>query len=958
MLDNQGSVNVGPNELRVHRVGRDKNIPNPNKDRMNSSGAKTKKLSVDDTEPLLVLPLELLERVHGPVAASSDTGLQLRLCFREVVLQFPNKSELARVHTRLSSWLAKEGSSVAAAAKLKAENVGACNEMTADTTPTDDGDFATGLSLKARMRAETLKHYVTEDQLHHVQQGGPDEEDPLQEALQDIEPLPDESPAPRRRTPAASGAFAISGPSGHGNRLDPGRMTNHDSSHASIARSLANLVEDRPEDDSASQFTQLTDGTGFAAMNDSIHGSISHLVEATLVERGSRELNEDAQSQGTLSTVHMVEAKPLGVVLSKPAAACGILVVAVLFVGLLAGLLANRDDPAMPGALTTTTNPTLSPSTMFPSSSPSFRPISTLQRVKERGILRCGAYNNHWAVDGASVFNSSQTMGDNGRSILANDISADVRGCRSIGAAVFGRSSYVVQMVSLGNRTRGLQSLADREVDVVLSHPTPTMDTDVFDDNSQTGYSISAPYAFDGLGFAGLPSYTACADDDMKSFFECQDLKICVYKGAEYFDLISGRVPGRNIFPTNSTMDTYTGFIAGECNVMAMEASALGEIFLRVLMGYTGEYAEGKNKFTKSFYATLTLDSDPEWSDFVNMLVLAGFAAEAMGITSENATLFGRTDVFGPDHSDMFIDSISVSGNFANVYELYQDYTKFLDAMIGPGNDAIYANYETLLPRTGWNLLNNGTTGLINAPAIRLAEKEGPGPEIGGTLARILSRGKVNCGVRTRRPGFADYVNGDTSKLEGMDVDYCRAISASIWGGDASLAEFIEVADEVAAFVALDNGEVDLIAGATWTLQSDVREPTTGMGFTFSQPYFYRPHWSSPDDERFDDNLCLGTRQDDPQWSSFVYWSAVSLVVAEDLGVTQRLSPQMPEVNLFGPQFQFIFRDAVHSVGNHGQIYERHVAQYVPRDGRNRLNAIKSPGPQLYVLPGFDALDS
>lgn len=108
----------------------------------------------------------------------------------------------------------------------------------------------------------------------------------------------------------------------------------------------------------------------------------------------------------------------------------------------------------------------------------------------------------------------------------------------------------------------------------------------------------------------------------------------------------------------------------------------------------------------------------------------------------------------------------------------------------------------------------------------------------------------------------------------------------------------------------------------------------------------------------FDANLCLATRQDDPQWSSFVYWSAISLVFAEDRGITQRLSPQMPEVNLFGPQFQFMFRDAVHSVGNHGQIYDRDVARYVTRDGRNMLNAIKSPGPQLYVLPGFDLLET
>ena len=896
----QGNVSVGPTAIHVHQSG----------DLAESDTDGKPTLKDANSLPLLVLPLELLHHVDPVESEEDEDPLRLTLSFKEVVLQFPNKSELVQVRTHLDDWLLKHqvkpllqqrsSASLTASANLTVSELDTSAAASAAAKSADDeaepddvsstADVSTtsrDMDLEIRRQisggAEDVNEEETTDAESHAHaspivrrdmarardvaetsslktprhQQEHQHEPALNcalhnkaqqvsaqnvtlahmDVLQDIQPLP--APPPQRLAPSSFGAFAVTGNSGQGDRLDPGRMTS--SSHNSLAGGIDDddVSQGSQESHALSQFTAFTTGTDNLAIGN--NSSNNMLVEATLVDLGSDDLDEENQSQ-------VLEATQLEVVLSKRAAACGVLLVAALFISLLVGLLVNRDsvDEAV-----VATVPTFAP-TGVPSSSPSFRPITTLERVKERGVLRCGAYATHWAVGGSSIFNSSQTTSDDGQSVLANDVSADVRACRGIGAAVFGKASYSVQMVALGleNRT-GLESLAEREVGVVLSHSTPTMKTDIFDQDTQAGFSTTAPYAFDGLAFAGLPFYTACADDDMKSFFECKDLKICVNQDAKYFDLIAGRVPVRNILTTISTMDTYMGFIGGDCNVMAMEASALGEIFLRVLFGYTGEYAVGQKKFTQVFFSSVTLDSDPEWADFVNMIVLAGFAAEARGITNTNASLFGRTTVFGPDHEDMFIDAISVSGNFADIYELYQDYTTFLDAMIGPGNDEMYELYETLLPRTSWNLLNNGTTGLINAPEIQLAEEDGPGPEPGGTMARILARGKVRCGVRTKRPGFADYVNGSsTLELEGMDVDYCRAIAASMWGGDASLVEFINVIDEAGGFAKLNRGDVDLFAGAIWTLQNDVWEPTTGKGFTFSQPYFYHPQGDTLGDEK------------------------------------------------------------------------------------------------------------
>ena len=104
---------------------------------------------------------------------------------------------------------------------------------------------------------------------------------------------------------------------------------------------------------------------------------------------------------------------------------------------------------------------------------------------------------------------------------------------------------------------------------------------------------------------------------------------------------------------------------------------------------------------------------------------------------------------------------------------------------------------------------------------------------------------------------------------------------------------------------------------------------------------------------RLDDNLCLVTRQDDPQWSSYVYWLVASTFFAEETGITQRLSNQMPELNILGPSFRRAFRDPILEFGNYGELYERNVAPFIPRGGRNRINSIRDPGPQLYPIPGM-----
>ena len=192
----------------------------------------------------------------------------------------------------------------------------------------------------------------------------------------------------------------------------------------------------------------------------------------------------------------------------------------------------------------------------------------------------------------------------------------------------------------------------------------------------------------------------------------------------------------------------------------------------------------------------------------------------------------------------------------------------------------------------------------------------------------------------------------DATQLEmkdqatGMDVDYCIALAGSLFGGSEGSLEFVSLDSQSDGFRKLADGEVDVFAGGTWNLANDINEPTTGLGFSFSQPYFY----GFSDDE---DNLCLVTREDDPQWATFVYWVRAASTYAEVMGISQVAANEMPEVLLYGTGFRRMFRDAIVQCGNYAEAYERNLESIIPRAGRNLLNAHPHDGPQFYPMPGI-----
>ena len=262
--------------------------------------------------------------------------------------------------------------------------------------------------------------------------------------------------------------------------------------------------------------------------------------------------------------------------------------------------------------------------------------------------------------------------------------------------------------------------------------------------------------------------------------------------------------------------DCYIQLRDNKSSVFAGDQFESSEYLMRQ-SGYTGDYVQSTNVFSKEPLALVTRDSDPVWSDFVNWVLQSLMTAEELNLTQANAVnAFGTTDYFGTATSDMFVNALAAVGNYGEIYE---------------------QNLEVISPRSVMNKLNNGSSGLIYSMPFGDTSTEGPGPNPGGTMETIVNRGYLKCGISSRAI-FALY-NENTSEWSGFDVDFCRAVSAALLNGVTNTIEFHDLS-ATERFIALENGTVDLLSRITTdNFQRDVDEPTTGVGFSFSQINFY-----------------------------------------------------------------------------------------------------------------------
>ena len=101
----------------------------------------------------------------------------------------------------------------------------------------------------------------------------------------------------------------------------------------------------------------------------------------------------------------------------------------------------------------------------------------------------------------------------------------------------------------------------------------------------------------------------------------------------------------------------------------------------------------------------------------------------------------------------------------------------------------------------------------------------------GSTLDVVKQRGHVQCGVSQGLPGFSN--PDDKGNWTGIDVDFCKAVAAAVFG-DAKKVKFTPLSAKE-RFTAIQSGEVDILArNTTWSMHRD-----TALGVDFRAVNYY-----------------------------------------------------------------------------------------------------------------------
>lgn len=248
-----------------------------------------------------------------------------------------------------------------------------------------------------------------------------------------------------------------------------------------------------------------------------------------------------------------------------------------------------------------------------------------------------------------------------------------------------------VEYVAVDPTTR-FGALNNKEVDLLASVTTFTMERNIRESGTGVGFSFSTPYYYAGVGFAGVPPFSECADQLQNVTANCPGLKVCVRDGTTHVDIVKEVLPQEAGVVLSPNLETYySTFNDGICNVLAGEPAEISEATVRNA-GYVGEYEVGVNQYSKEPLALVTRADDAQFSDFVNWILQALLAAEEQSITQSTAAAFTQSTVFGEAFEDMFINAIEAVGNYEEMYN---------------------RNLEEIIPRANVNEVNLGDSGLM-----------------------------------------------------------------------------------------------------------------------------------------------------------------------------------------------------------------------------------------------------
>ena len=485
-------------------------------------------------------------------------------------------------------------------------------------------------------------------------------------------------------------------------------------------------------------------------------------------------------------------------------------------------------------------------------------------------------------------------------------------------------------------------AIANKSIDIATSQTTLTVQRDIREASSKMGMTFSMPYFYSGTTFFGLPEYVDCADRRETLAAQCRDIAVCVLDRSVQADFVKRYLGGSATIAVQFSEEMFARLADGRCNVIA---SAPLNIYEQIP---SNDNTEGSSTekyiFAPKFYdrdplALVSHNDDPVFGDLVNWLLRALIVAETMNITKDSADLFPTTDLFGSDYRKVFQNAIAAVGNYGDMY--YRAWGQVPRPQLS-------VNTQHLQRHDGGILYSNPLGAVDSESAADEADLTLIKPVPNGTLEKIERRRELYCGVIVgRNRGLAEW-DAAANDWIGMDVDFCRGLAASLFGGDIGtsliIVAFVTVND---GFVALHEKEIDVLSGAVYNMENDVKHPATGTGFEFGDIYYYHEDIGKGEESNVA-ALAMATRQGvngDGQFSDFVRAVIASTLHAEDIGITQSTATEMPVLELFGQTYRQSFRFIIEEIGSYVEIYERNMEKYLPRidNTRNTLNTGDSP---------------
>jgi general L-amino acid transport system substrate-binding protein len=228
---------------------------------------------------------------------------------------------------------------------------------------------------------------------------------------------------------------------------------------------------------------------------------------------------------------------------------------------------------------------------------------STLQAVRDRGVLRCGAGSG--TALGFSVYFVGSWSG------LNYDF------CRAVAAAVLGDAEAVVaQFTDSVTRFPMLQS---GEVDLLSNNTTWTLSRD-----TELGFNFAPTLFYDGQGIM------VRAESGIESLEDLEGEAICVAEGTTSRQVLAAHFRQRNI---EYDEVLFGGF---QSNCAAYTTDRGGLVSTKANAPDPDRYVILPDVLSKEPLGPLVRHGDDQWLDIVTWSVNCWIQAEELGITSEN----------------------------------------------------------------------------------------------------------------------------------------------------------------------------------------------------------------------------------------------------------------------------------------------------------------------------------